>query len=121
MRYCHQNFANAANIAIIRSESQHPFFQALNKVVQDNYIPTKVTFSGPCTIVWFPDETKIVVRCSENEQYSHENAIAQAIMNKLFGSRSQFTKFVDEQVRINEEIEEKKELSRRKKWNEIPF
>jgi len=64
----------------------------IQKLCPDNI--DKVIFNYPATIVIFKDGTKEVVKCSEGDAYSPENGFAQAIMNVMFGSRSQFKGFI---------------------------
>jgi DNA-binding XRE family transcriptional regulator len=59
----------------------------------------KLFFSGTATIVMWTDGTKTVVQPIEGEKFDPEIGIAMAIARKLFGSRHQFDKFVDEKVR----------------------
>lgn len=52
----------------------------------------KVIFSNPCTIVFWGDGTKTVVRCGENEYYDPEKGIAMALMRKVYGPRHAYMK-----------------------------
>ena len=58
----------------------------------------KLFFNGSTTIVMWTDGTKTVVQPTEGEKFDPEIGIAMAIARKLFGSRHQFDKFVDEKV-----------------------
>lgn len=58
----------------------------------------KLFFNGSTTIVMWTDGTKTVVQPIEGEKFDPEIGIAMAIARKLFGSRHQFDKFVDEKV-----------------------
>ena len=56
------------------------------------YIPTineipisRVTYSGNATTVFFTDGTKTTVRCSSNDTYDRQTAIAYALVKRLFG------------------------------------
>lgn len=64
----------------------------IKKLCPDNI--DKVIFNPPATIVIFKDGTKEVVKCSEGDEYSSENGFAQAMMNVMFGSRSQLKSFI---------------------------
>lgn len=68
-----------------------------------------VIFSNPCTIVFWKDGTKTVVRCNENEYYDPEKGIAMALMRKVYGPRHAYMKvlgpYIDEFWR-KEEIKE---------------
>lgn len=47
-------------------------------------VPKKVIFSGPCTIVFWDDDTKTIVRCSEGDTYDKEKAVSMAYLKKIF-------------------------------------
>lgn len=55
----------------------------------------RVTFSGPCTIVFWADGDKTVVRCGEGEQFERYAGFCAAITKKMFGSTSAAKKFMD--------------------------
>lgn len=87
------------------------------------FIPTRIVYNGPATIVFFPDGEKIVVKQSENDEYCRENAVAQAIVKKIFGSRSKFLKLVEK----GHEQKPKEEKPAYKPWwerndsDDLPF
>lgn len=51
-----------------------------------------IIFSNPCTIVFWTDGTKTVVRCGENDLYDPEKGIAMAVMRKVYGPRHAYMK-----------------------------
>lgn len=51
-----------------------------------------VIFSNPCTIVFWKDNTKTVVRCGENDYFDPEKGIAMALMRKVYGPRHSYMK-----------------------------
>ena len=61
----------------------------------------KVIFNPPATIVLWKDGTKTIVKVKENgkkgkrDKFSEEYGLAMAIAKKFFGSRSAFTKNVE--------------------------
>lgn len=55
----------------------------------------KVIFNDPCTIVIFKDGTKEIVRSRAGDKFDKEVGLAMALMNKQFGSRTKFKKFVE--------------------------
>jgi len=61
---------------------------------ESSYIPKQITYSGKTTIVFWQDGTKTVVKCAENEEFVPEIGVAEAIAEKVFGSRNQFLKAV---------------------------
>jgi len=62
---------------------------------EHQFIPTKVIYNCPATICFFPDGTKEVVRCADDEEYIKEVGVMACIMKKLFKSRRQFVKLVE--------------------------
>ena len=47
------------------------------------------------TIVYWIDGTKTVVRCMKGDAFDREYGFAMAYMNKMFGSRSAFVKYIE--------------------------
>lgn len=45
----------------------------------------RVTFNGNTTIVWFVDETYVVVKCSGSDKYDKKTAIAYALVKRMLG------------------------------------
>lgn len=71
------------------------------KVGDANLVIKKVIFSGNKTIVFWTDDTKTVVTCSEDDQFNKETGIAMAVMKKYLGNNTidyhrYFDKFVGE-------------------------
>ena len=67
-----------------------------------NYRIKKVIISGPATIVFFGDKTKIVVKCSEDETFDLEKALALAIARKALGNKGSYFNFIEEGVKLAE-------------------
>ena len=63
--------------------------------VKEQFIPTKIIYSCPATICYFPDGTKEVVKVASDEEYIKEEGVAECIMRKLFKSRHAFLKAVN--------------------------
>lgn len=61
---------------------------------KDELKPSKIIFSGIVTICFWEDNTKIVVKCVDEDNYDREVAVAMCIAYKLFGSKNQLKKFV---------------------------
>lgn len=63
------------------------------------YIPfpeiKNVIFNGDTTIVYFTDNTKVLVKKSENDNYSKEIAIVYAIIKKIYGKYNPETGIVE--------------------------
>lgn len=50
----------------------------------------KVLFRHPATIVFWDDNTKTVVKCSENDYFDCEKGLAMAIAKKFFGNEGNY-------------------------------
>lgn len=59
-----------------------------------NYIPKKVIFNKPATIVFWEDGTKTVVKCSEDDEYSEYFGFLAALAKKIYGNNSEVQKIV---------------------------
>lgn len=46
----------------------------------------KVIFNKPATIVFWSDDTKTIVKCSDNEPFDKEKGLAMAIVKKVYGN-----------------------------------
>ena len=57
-------------------------------------VPTKVVFNGDTTIVFWKDGDKTIVKRKWDDPVDPEHAVASAIAQKLFGSKTKFRKFV---------------------------
>ena len=76
---------------------------------------SKVQFNDPCTIVWFTDGDKIISKTDKENSFDPEIGFAMALMKKMFGSRSQFSKYIKNQVKQCEHKEKNKRSKRDKK------
>lgn len=47
--------------------------------------PTRIVFNGPATIAFWPDGTKTVVKCQDDEPFDPEKGVALAMLKKYFG------------------------------------
>lgn len=65
----------------------------------------KVLFHKPATVVFWDDETKTVVKCSENDEFDPHTGLAMAICKKAFGNtgvyNEVFKKWVPEEKAID--------------------
>lgn len=52
------------------------------------YYPERIIHNGPATIVFWPDRTKTVVKCSENDIYDPFDAFTAALAKKIYGTTS---------------------------------
>lgn len=58
-----------------------------SKMFELNVIPERIIVSGPCTIFFWNDKTKTIVRCSENDTWDISDAIVAAYTKRLLGDR----------------------------------
>lgn len=67
-----------------------------NKIAKPKFVDVKrIIHSGPCTIVFWEDNTKTVVRCSENDIYDEYSAFCSALAIKLYGTNSHLKKVIE--------------------------
>jgi len=76
---------------------------------REQFIPVKIIYNPPTTICIFPDNEKIIVRCSEGEIFSEEQGVMAAIVKKIFKSRNAFKKLVNSGQR--QTVKEEKETN----------
>lgn len=72
-----------------------------------------VKFSGPCTIVFWSDGDKTIVRCGKDEQFDKEKGLAMAICKKMLGtnkSKSNFNDIFKKWIPVEEEVIEEKDI-----------
>ena len=62
--------------------------------VNDKYIPKKIIYNGPATIVFWKDGTKTVVKCHEGTENNHYNAFCAALAKKILGNNSKVNRIV---------------------------
>ena len=70
--------------------------------------PKKVIFHDPATIVYWPDETKTVVKCGEDDIYDKEKGLALCYMKKILGNKGNFNEVLKKWC--EEKEEPKKEI-----------
>jgi len=64
------------------------------KYVED-YIPKQVIFNNRTTIVIWKDDSKTIVKAADGEPFVEEIGLAEAVVKKLYGNRSQFLRLVE--------------------------
>lgn len=74
-----------------------------------SYQIERVIISGPATIVFFSDKTKIVVKCSEGETFDLEKALALAIARKALGNKGSYLNFIKDGMKKVEYIDIKED------------
>lgn len=71
-----------------------------------------VKFNGPATIVFFDDNTKVVIKCTDTDIFDPEKAVMICVLRKALGmSSSQFKKWIGNWTKAYEEPTET--------WNSI--
>lgn len=69
-----------------------------------------IVFSGPCTIIFWSDGTKTMVRCTDEDYYDQEKGILACMAKKLFGNTHVYNDILKEYV--DEEDSDLVELER---------
>ena len=82
--------------------------QFLNSLVKRNtFCPKRIIVNGPCTIVFWSDGTKTIVRKSEGEIHNVYNAFCAALAKKMFGNNTQVCKMVKEMTVVEKKKDKK--------------
>ncbi len=63
----------------------------------------KVIFNPPATVVYFKDGSKVVVKTTEDDVFNPEVGLAMAIVKRIFGSRSNYKKFINKFIPEDDE------------------
>jgi hypothetical protein len=91
------------------TESQLSLPGFLNDLLMDfDYTPSRIVKSGPCTIVFWQDGTKTVVRCPADTIPNDYEAFTAALAIKIFGTNSQVKKLIQRLTVIQPPKEKKK-------------
>ena len=61
-----------------------------NKMIR----PVRVIFNDPATIVFWDDDTKTVVKCSDDDEFSEYEGFCPACTKKLLGNNSKIKKLI---------------------------
>ena len=64
---------------------RHSYFVDNTSTKNKVRAPDRVVFNGPATIAFWPDGTKTIVKCQDNEPFDPEKGVAMAILKKVFG------------------------------------
>lgn len=60
----------------------------------------QILVSGPCTIVFWGDGTKTMVRCKECTPFNPYNAFTAALAKKIYKTNSQVNKILDRKLKV---------------------
>lgn len=100
-KFDYDKFRRAAQYAIketLKMQKSQP---------DDKFVPpfdqkiTRIIYNGPCTIVFWSDDTKTVVKRSEDDKPDRKVALIYAIAKKKFGTMSQVHKAVNRFAKSN--------------------
>lgn len=58
----------------------------------------RIIFNPPATVIIWGDDTKTVVKCSEDDKFNPEIGVAMCYMKKIYGSRHAFSKKVESYI-----------------------
>ena len=89
----------------IRDEMVNPYTNTILRTVRRVPEIDRVIFNYPATIVVWKDNTKTVVKCSENDQYDEETGLALCIAKKALGNKgnwyNEFKKWLPESSNLD--------------------
>lgn len=101
----------------IRDVCQEMIPMLLSKESSKMPQPKKVIFNGDATIVIWKDDTKTIVKRSENDESDWRIAIVWCIMKKIFGSYTNADKYIKQFARLAFYGEKKEDNKDEKKEN----
>lgn len=78
-------------------------------------MPTKILRNGRATVVFFADDTKVVVKLPEGVEDSDYNAFCAAITKKMFGTNARIKSKIEKITEAVPTDEEKKEAAKKAK------
>lgn len=88
-QYVH-NYMYDTHLLLARRNGKTQYWLELMKQASGAYIPKKVIFHDPATIVYWSDGSKTVVKCQPGDTYSKEMGLALCISKKALGNKSNF-------------------------------
>jgi hypothetical protein len=65
----------------------------------EDFVPDHVIFNDRTTVVIWKDGSKTIVRCADNEPLIEEVGFAECVVKKLYGSRANFLRIVENAYR----------------------
>ncbi len=69
--------------------------------VTNKFNVKKIIHSGPCTIVFWEDNTKTVVRLEEGKEYDEYAAFTAALAKKVYGNNSKVHKILETKTKLD--------------------
>lgn len=76
------------------SSAMSDFTNFLEIVPKFDFKPSRIVFNGTTTICFFSDGTKVISKLMNGDEFDAEIGVMACIAKKIFGSRSQFMKFI---------------------------
>lgn len=84
------------------------FFKNAEKIPRLIPQVEQVIFNPPATIIIWADDTKTVVKCTEDDVFSEEKGFAMAVLKKMYGGRTPYLKIIKDAKRVVPKINQKK-------------
>lgn len=56
---------------------------------------SKIIYHDAATIIYWTDDTKTVVKCNENDEYSEYAGFVAAVAKKMYGGANAINRFID--------------------------
>lgn len=99
---------------VLKAETKHPNCRCSEKPIDPMdavkwLTPERVVYSGPKTVVFWPDGTKTIVSLMDGDEHDEYGAFCAAIVKKMFGSTHKAKKFLNTVKVIPEPKRKKKE------------
>lgn len=113
--------SNEATVSSLVNQIMDNFIEGLRadakKRMADQYIPKKIIRSGECTIVFWQNGDKTLVRRDPEDEDSIHSAFCAALAKYIFGSNSQIKKIIERKLYKSKQqlFHEKMEVAV-KKW-----
>ncbi len=87
------SFLDRGGAALARAEEQKRLALDLaiafgERIIECTDLPEKVIFSGPATIAIFPDGSKSIAKCSDNDAYDKEKGLLMCMAKRVWGSKT---------------------------------
>ena len=94
--------SSEATVSSLANQILDNFIEGLRadaeKCMADKYIPKKIIRSGECTIVFWQDGSKTIVRRDPEDADNIHTAFCAALAKKIYGSNSQIKKIIERKL-----------------------
>ena len=86
---------NFGNMGYVSNTYTKKYYGAQEEGVMNSfYVPKRIIYNNPATIVFWKDGTKTVVKKAAKEPYNKYNAFCAALAKKVYGNNSRVNSFV---------------------------